>query len=84
MSLLKGIDRMRDMISKISKRSAGKVKLYTEPQPIFDRFGITRQLENAFSRQVHLKSGGYLVVDDASRTALAIDPRLRAERAPRP
>src|SRR5207245_8559409 len=45
----KAYDRMREMISKISRRSAGKVKLYTESQPIFDRFGITRQLENAFS-----------------------------------
>src|SRR5882762_9390539 len=57
-------DRMREMISKISRRSANKVKLYTDPQPIFDRFNITCQLENAFSRQVHLKSGGYIVVDE--------------------
>src|SRR2546428_10193048 len=53
----KAYDRMREMISKISKRSADKVRLYAEPQPIFDRFNISRQLENAFSRQVHLKSG---------------------------
>jgi ribonuclease G len=65
-------DRMREMIAKISKRSAEKVKLYNEPQPIFDRFGITRQLENAFSRQVHLKSGGYLVVDE-TEALVAID-----------
>ena len=68
----KAYDRMREMISKISKRSAGKVKLYTEPQPIFDRFNISRQLENAFSRQVHLKSGGYLVVDE-TEALVAID-----------
>jgi len=63
---------MREMISKISKRSAEKVKFYTDPQPIFDRFGITRQLENAFSRQVHLKSGGYIVVDE-TEALVAID-----------
>src|SRR5215467_11784692 len=68
----KAYDRMREMISKISKRSAEKVKLYSEPQPIFDRFGITRQLENAFSRQVHLKSGGYIVVDE-TEALVAID-----------
>ena len=68
----KAYDRMREMISKISKRSADKVKLYTEPQPIFDRFNITRQLENAFSRQVHLKSGGYIVVDE-TEALVAID-----------
>ena len=48
------------------------MKLYCEPQPIFDRFGITRQLENAFSRQVHLKSGGYIVVDE-TEALVAID-----------
>src|SRR5213078_1801650 len=65
-------ERMRAMISKISRRSADKVKLYTDHQPIFDRFGITRQLENAFSRQVHLKSGGYIVVDE-TEALVAID-----------
>jgi ribonuclease G len=65
-------DRMREMIAKISKRSASKVKLYSEPQPVFDRFNITRQLENAFSRQVHLKSGGYIVVDE-TEALVAID-----------
>jgi ribonuclease G len=68
----KACDRMREMISKISRRSAGKVKLYGEPQPIFDRFNVSRQLENTFSRQVHLKSGGYIVVDE-TEALVAID-----------
>ncbi|MGA2865415.1 MAG: Rne/Rng family ribonuclease [Verrucomicrobiota bacterium] len=68
----KAYDRMREMIAKISKRSADKVKLYAEAQPVFDRFNITRQLENAFSRQVHLKSGGYIVVDE-TEALVAID-----------
>jgi ribonuclease G len=68
----KAHDGMRDMISKISKRSANKVKLYNEAQPIFDRFNISKQLENAFSRQVHLKSGGYIVVDE-TEALVAID-----------
>ena len=68
----KAHDRMRDMISKISKRSANKIKLYMEPQPIFDRFNISKQLENAFSRQVHLKSGGYIVIDE-TEALVAID-----------
>ena len=65
-------DRMRNMIMRISKRSAEKVKLYTDHQPIFDRFNITRQLENAFSRMVHLKSGGYIVIDE-TEALVAID-----------
>src|ERR1700677_2375454 len=65
-------DLMRAMISRISKRAASKIQMYTEHQPIFDRFLITRQLENAFARQVHLKSGGYIVIDE-TEALVAID-----------
>ncbi len=68
----KQFERMQAMIGKISQRSIAKVKLYNEPQPVFDRFGISRQLEATFSRQVHLKSGGYLVVDE-TEALVAID-----------
>ena len=68
----KAYDRMREMISKISKRSASKIKFYTEAQPVFDRFNISKQLENTFSRQVHLKSGGYIVIDE-TEALVAID-----------
>src|SRR6266545_1991797 len=65
-------DRIRQMIGRISKRSIAKVKLYTDSQPVFDRFSITRQLEGAFARQVHLKSGGYIVIDE-TEALVAID-----------
>lgn len=65
-------ERIQTMIGKISKRSVEKVKIYNESQPIFDRFNISRQLESAFSRQVHLKSGAYLVIDE-TEALVAID-----------
>jgi ribonuclease G len=65
-------DRIREMIGRISRRSISKVKLYGESQPVFDRFSITRQLESAFARQVHLKSGGYIVIDE-TEALVAID-----------
>lgn len=68
----KAYDTMRDMIAKISKRSASKIKLYSEAQPVFDRFNVSKQLENTFSRQVHLKSGGYIVIDE-TEALVAID-----------
>jgi ribonuclease G len=68
----KAYERMREMISKISKRSASKIKFYTEAQPVFDRFGVSKQLENAFSRQVNLKSGGAIVIDE-TEALVAID-----------
>ena len=65
-------DRVREMIGRISKRSISKVKLYADSQPVFDRFSITRQLETAFARQVHLKGGGYIVIDE-TEALVAID-----------
>ncbi len=66
-------DRMREIMLKIkAKRAAEKIKLYSEHQPIFDRFNITKQLETTFSRQVHLKSGGYIVIDE-TEALVAID-----------
>jgi len=75
-------DRMRAMINKISSRSVAKVTLYTESQSIFDRFNISRQLENAFSRQVHLKSGGYIVIDE-TEALVAIDVNTGSHKGAR-
>jgi ribonuclease G len=79
----KQFERMQAMIGKVSKRSINKVKLYNEPQPVFDRFGISRQLESAFSRQVPLKSGGYLVVDE-TEALVAIDVNTGSHKSKEP
>lgn len=79
----KQFERMQAMISKVSKRSITKVKLYNESQPVFDRFGISRQLEAAFSRQVPLKSGGYLVVDE-TEALVAIDVNTGSHKSKDP
>ena len=69
----KAYDRMQERMLKIKARwSAHKVKLYTDSQPIFDRFNVSKQLESTFSRQVHLKSGGYIVIDE-TEALVAID-----------
>jgi ribonuclease G len=65
-------DRMQTLVEKVSKRSKKKVQHYSEPQPIFNKFGITKQLEKAFSRKVTLKSGGALVIDE-TEALVAID-----------
>ncbi len=42
---------------------ADRVKLYTERAPIFDHYGIEKDIEKALRRRVWLKSGGYIVID---------------------
>ena len=69
---VKAYDRVKLVVGKISKRSVNKIKYYNEPIPLFDKFGISRQIEQAFARQVHLKSGGYIVIDE-TEALVAID-----------
>ena len=40
-----------------------KIKLYSEPVPLFNRFQIETQIETAFQREVQLPSGGSIVID---------------------
>jgi len=40
-----------------------RVRLWTEPTPIFEALGIEKDIEKALRRRVWLKSGGYIVID---------------------
>ena len=60
----KEFSRVQELIGRISKRSRDKVQLHNEAKTIFDRFNITRQLENTLSRKVFLKSGGCIIIDE--------------------
>ncbi len=65
-------DEMRDVTSKISRRARNKLRRYDGPVNIFDHFGVEKQLNAAFRRQVRLKSGGYLVIDE-TEALIAVD-----------
>jgi ribonuclease G len=68
----KSFDDMKALTSKISRRAQKKLKRYEGAKNIFDQYGIDRQLEEAFRRQVPLKSGGYLVIDE-TEALIAVD-----------
>lgn len=57
-------ERMRTLVSPISKRARKLIHHYSGPKPIFDHFGIQEQIDKAFLRQVWLPCGGYLVIDE--------------------
>jgi ribonuclease G len=40
-----------------------RVRLHEDRQPIFETFGIEKEIEKALRRRVWLKSGGYIVID---------------------
>jgi ribonuclease G len=65
-------ERMRDLAGVISRRSRNRITHFQSPQPIFEKLGIQRQIDDAFYRQVWLPSGGYLVIDE-TEALIAID-----------
>src|SRR5512132_3587037 len=48
------------------------VKHYSDTQPVFTRYGVESQLDAMFSPVVQLKSGGYIVLNQAE-ALVAID-----------
>jgi ribonuclease G len=57
--------RIVDFIQTYMPRLRSRVAMYDAPAPIFDHFQIESQIERALERKVWLKSGGYLVFDQA-------------------
>jgi ribonuclease G len=49
-----------------------KVELYQGSAPIFDAYGISAELARSLERKVWLKSGGYIVIDQAE-ALVAVD-----------
>ncbi|MCS7253438.1 MAG: Rne/Rng family ribonuclease [Armatimonadota bacterium] len=42
---------------------ASRIKLYDSPTPLFDAYGVSKQVETALSKVVKLPSGGYIVIE---------------------
>jgi ribonuclease G len=59
-------------VERVAPPLLSRVKLYTRPEPIFDAFGITQELEKALRPKVWLKSGGYIVINQ-TEALVAID-----------
>jgi ribonuclease G len=57
--------RVVQFVQNYMPRLRARVTLHDGPQPLFDRFNIEPQIERALDRKVWLKSGGYLVFDQA-------------------
>ncbi|HEY4285448.1 MAG TPA: Rne/Rng family ribonuclease [Chthoniobacterales bacterium] len=67
-----GTDRMNDIVGQISRRSRNRIKYYDGASPIFETYGVQKQIDDAFHRQVWLKCGGYIVIDE-TEALVAID-----------
>jgi ribonuclease G len=56
-------EEVKDYVTLIAPERAGIVKLYKGQLPIYDNFGITKQIKSSFGKTVSYKSGAYLIIE---------------------
>jgi ribonuclease E len=62
----------KDFMRMLMPGHARSVKLYSDTQPLLSRYGVENQLDAMFSPVVQLRSGGYIVLNQAE-ALVAID-----------
>lgn len=55
--------QIQQYVALIAPENKDIVKLYTKDSPIFDNFGITRQIKSSFGKTVSFKSGAYIIIE---------------------
>lgn len=56
-------EEIRTYLQTIAPDKEKILKLYKGPAPIFDHFGVDRQIKGLFGKTVTMRSGGYLIVE---------------------
>ena len=54
---------IRNYVALIAPEQKEIVKSYDKDLPIFDHFGITRQIKSSFGKTVSFKSGAYIIIE---------------------
>ncbi|MCB2219626.1 MAG: Rne/Rng family ribonuclease [Bacteroidetes bacterium] len=56
-------DETRNYLNSIAPDKTNIVKLYKGRRPVFENFGIDKQIKNSFGRIVTIRSGIYLIIE---------------------
>ena len=56
-------NQVKDYVTMIAPEKKDIVKQYTGVVPIFDNFGVTKQLKSGFGKTVNYKHGAYLIIE---------------------
>ena len=56
-------DEISDYLHIIAPESKDIVKYYDGNSPIFDNYGVTKQIKSAFGRTVTYRHGAYLIIE---------------------
>ncbi len=55
--------QIKDYLQEIAPKKESIVKLYKSKIPIFEKFGIERQIKTSFGKNVSMTKGAYLVIE---------------------
>ena len=56
-------EEIKNFVQTIAPEKTGIVKLYTGKTPIFEHFGVDKQIKSCFGKTVSIKSGTYLIIE---------------------
>lgn len=57
--------KVNAFVSQFMPKFKNKISLYSEPRPLFDLYEIDIEITRSIERKIWLKSGGYIVIDEA-------------------
>jgi ribonuclease G len=61
----KQFERVTSFFQRTAPELVGGVELYEDRKPLFEKWGIDREIESTLGRRADLPSGGYLIIDYA-------------------
>ncbi len=56
-------EELKSFIKTIAPDKVDIIKFYKAKEPIFEYFGIDKQIRNAFGKKVNFKNGAYLIIE---------------------
>lgn len=57
--------KVSKFVSQFTPKLKSRVEFYEEPSPLFDRYEVDLEISRSLGRKVWLKSGGYIIIDEA-------------------
>jgi ribonuclease G len=55
--------RVADLLGSFAPQLKERLMLHRDAEPVFEKYGVEREIDRALRRKVWLKSGGYIMID---------------------
>ena len=66
------LERAKEFLRETAPGSEHKLKLYSDAEPLFHKYGVEQQMQRLFNRKVNLRSGGSIVIEQ-TEALVAVD-----------